>query len=433
MSACEHSKELILQDNLSFHVNFVSGAVEQSPRYTYKAYEYISPASCQKIITAMAAYKVLTPNYHFETKLKAIYQKSSIKTLILIGSGDPTLSFEELKKLFSTIKGKTISGPLIVDISAYQTPEWCPSWMESDKGTAYASPLSGLIVDKNYFHFSIITKNLGSKVIIEGIDHDMVENNLHVNGKHTKLDIYWKNNKIVFNGTVAPHQVLNKKISPYLSETILRHKLKQVLKQNNIIVKKEIIFTKDRKISETIGSESHLIQTHKSEPILTMLVPLLKQSDNLIADSLYLKIAHLLNLDCHHWQEGGEVIKYIMQQYYNISLNDAVITDGSGLSRHNRIQPIVLWSLLNKFIQYKDLLELLPESQEKDTTLERRLVSVSLKAKTGSMSSINGLAGCYLSRNRRPEVFFLMISNFIAPVGDIYKEQELLLQHVINQ
>jgi D-alanyl-D-alanine carboxypeptidase len=77
------------------------------------------------------------------------------------------------------------------------------------------------------------------------------------------------------------------------------------------------------------------------------------------------------------------------------------------------------------------LLELLPAPQEQNTTLASRLIPLSLKAKTGSMTNINGLAGFYLPQNSLPQAFFLMMSNFIAPIKDINEQQKLFLQRYL--
>lgn len=304
--------------------------------------------------------------------------------------------------------------------------------MASDKGTSYAAPLSGLMIDKNYFHFSITSKAIGSAVCIDGIDGSLIQNNLRIDDqKNTHIEIYWNEDKLVFKGTIAPHQSLKKKISPLRSEIILCYKIKQILLRNNITVKKGVVFIHDKKTSQLLDANSQMIQTHLSKPLLSILIPLMKQSDNLIADSLYLKILHLFNPRCRHWQDGAAVIPNLINQYYGVNLNNAVVMDGSGLSRHNRIQPITMWYLLNKLIQHNTLLELLPAPQEQNTTLASRLIPLSLKAKTGSMTNINGLAGFYLPQNSLPQAFFLMMSNFIAPIKDINEQQKLFLQRYL--
>ncbi len=86
-----------------------------------------SPASTQKLFTAVATLYYLGPNYQFTTTLLAngaIKGQTLQGNLMLKFSGDPELTTEDLNRLIEKLKElgiHRISGHVYIDNTAYKT------------------------------------------------------------------------------------------------------------------------------------------------------------------------------------------------------------------------------------------------------------------------------------------------------------------------
>jgi D-alanyl-D-alanine carboxypeptidase/D-alanyl-D-alanine-endopeptidase (penicillin-binding protein 4) len=102
-------------------------------------------------------------------------------------------------------------------------------------------------------------------------------------------------------------------------------------------------------------------------------------------------------------------------------VGSALFVDGSGLSRYNRVQPIILLSLLKKGFDIPEFVDALAIPGEKDSTLKNRTkLSNSIKAKTGSLSGMSCLCG-YSFASRHPKAFVFMTSSFAPPSKELFE------------
>ncbi len=112
------------------------------------------PASNQKLLTAVGAYEVLSPDHRFTTAvLRAgpVAEGRLAGDLVLRAGGDPTLTSTDLVTLAAGVLEDGISsveGDLVIDASRYHDDTMGPGWQDWQMPT-YVGPLSAFIVDDN--------------------------------------------------------------------------------------------------------------------------------------------------------------------------------------------------------------------------------------------------------------------------------------------
>ena len=142
-----------------------------------------------------------------------------------------------------------------------------------------------------------------------------------------------------------------------------------------------------------------------SHSLKEILEPMLKESDNLYAESMFFQIASLQGVHPAKAAHARQLIKKTLGKA-GISEIPYRIADGSGLSLYNYVTPEILTRLL--IYAYRDqrifmnLYAALPIAGQ-DGTLKKRMkepyVSGKVRAKTGTLSGISSLAGYALTPN----------------------------------
>ena len=142
-----------------------------------------------------------------------------------------------------------------------------------------------------------------------------------------------------------------------------------------------------------------------SHSLKEILEPMLKESDNLYAESMFFQIASLQGVRPAKAAHARQIEKKILSKagVQNVQYR---IADGSGLSLYNYVTPELLTRLLiyayrNTNI-FMNLYPSLPIAGQ-DGTLKKRMkepyVSGKVRAKTGTLSGISSLAGYALTPN----------------------------------
>lgn len=142
-----------------------------------------------------------------------------------------------------------------------------------------------------------------------------------------------------------------------------------------------------------------------SHSLKEILEPMLKESDNLYAESMFFQIASLQGVRPAKAAHARQLIKKTLGKA-GVSEIPYRIADGSGLSLYNYVTPEILTRLL--IYAYRDqrifmnLYAALPIAGQ-DGTLKKRMkepyVSGKVRAKTGTLSGISSLAGYALTPN----------------------------------
>ena len=163
----------------------------------------------------------------------------------------------------------------------------------------------------------------------------------------------------------------------------------------------------------SLPKESLTICT-RSHTLRDILLPMMKDSDNLYAESVFFQVAATIGKQPATAAHGRQAVKQVLGKagVHDIQYR---IADGSGLSLYNYVTPELMVKLLAYAYRHTSIFgELYPSLPVagQDGTLKKRMVkSVAngkVHAKTGTLAGIATLAGYCLSSNDHMLAFCIM-------------------------
>lgn len=174
----------------------------------------------------------------------------------------------------------------------------------------------------------------------------------------------------------------------------------------------------------TIGSlpKNALLLCSRSHKLVDVLEPMMKNSDNLYAESMFYQLAASTGASPAKASHGRQMILKTLQKAG--VTGQYKIADGSGLSLYNYVTPELLAKLLiyayrkSGIIRY--LYVSLPIAGE-DGTLKKRMkdspAHLNVRAKTGTVTGVSSLAGYALAANNHMLVFSIINQGIMKADG----------------
>lgn len=387
--------------------------------YSERSEQFQQPASLQKIITGLAARLVLDEEYRFETTVE-----TTDRDVIINFSGDPSFTRTHLRTLIEKLKLKqtTIEGNLYLNGGAFDTSERAIGVPWDVMGVCYSAPSSSITMNGNCIYGKIeastpppvkALKASGSPYISISADDIIIREGL----ENLNIDCDLKltadnNNHYSLNGCVGTNRLpVNFHLAIQNTTHYLTKILQEELDRAGIHLRGKII--RNDKMSGTV------IALHQSEPLMKLIDVMMKRSDNLIADNLLKTVGRVYYKQPGSYENGAAAVKAVLKEKAGIDLSRAVILDGSGLSRNNRITARQLMQVVQYIFNHKELglIETMPVSGQSGTLQYRSsLVNAPLNgqvmAKTGSIYGVYNLAGKIKTKSGKTLYFVQLLSNY---------------------
>ncbi len=384
------------------------------------------PASNMKLFSDAAALMILGPDYHFRNQLSlgvAQLNKGQLNGNVYLKlPGDPSFNHDRLIALLASLKEwkiNRIHGNLVIDSGHANVDAYPPGWVERDRIYSYGAPLAPLMIDANRMLVTVNPAERPDQPAIVEVDGDHGSIVIHneaktrARGAHCGVSLVMNetNNELTVRGCAAIGQwAVQQKMAIRNPLIYAQRLIKKLLSEENITLDGDVVLGKT-------PAGSLLLATDTSKPIAQVMADTLKPSDNLYADSLYLHAAAKLKGVPVNWGEAQTLIKNFLQQQTGIPLQNAILTDGSGLSRHDRVTPAQTVSLLrflyDRFPVTYEYIAALPISG-RDGTLQRRFKRPDqqdlVRAKTGTMTGIVSLSGYVYTANAHTIAFAMFIN-----------------------
>ncbi|MFD2179873.1 serine-type D-Ala-D-Ala carboxypeptidase [Veronia pacifica] len=418
------SIDALLPEGHQLALSVVDPDTNQST-HTYSANKLLPPASTQKLVTALAATLLLPEHFRFTTQVA-----TSGNDLVLHFSGDPTLTRDHLETLMATARQKGIrhiKGDLWIDNSSFAGYERAVGWPWDILGVCYSAPSSAIVLDRNCFQGSIYTERNGATRTFVPKHHPVkvTTNAVTVSADeqkrtHCELELYTsESNHYHLSGCL-----------PYRKEPL---PLKFALQDPSVYVKsvlRVILRNKGIKLSGKIrvgkpATREKLLVTHHSATRDILLTKMLKRSDNLIADNILKTLGKQTFRVPGTFQNGVAAVKRVLDEKAGIDLRQAVLVDGSGLSRNNRMTAKQLTEVLTFIYRNPQLgiLKMLPVAGVDGTLRYRQSVRKSpikgrLRAKTGTLFGSYNLAGLMETVNGKPLLVAQLVANYHVPESE---------------
>lgn len=405
-----------------------------SPTVDYRSQQMALPASTQKVITALAALLQLGPDYRFTTSLES---NALISNGVLNGdlsarfTGDPTLKRQQLRDMIAMLKKqgvKEIRGDLLIDTSAFAAHDKAPGWPWNDMTQCFSAPAAAAIVDRNCFSISLYS---GAKtgdvafarvasyypVNIRSEVRTLAKNSAE--GRYCELDVIpGELNRYTITGCLSQRQeplpiAIAVQNGASYTGAVLKAELKQA----------DIMLTGHLRQEKVLASPKKILVQTQSAPLKDLLRVMLKKSDNLIADTVFRTIGRERFGVPGTWRSGSDAVRQVLRQKAGISLGNAVIVDGSGLSRHNLISPAIMMSLLQyiaKNDQKLNMIAMLPLAGQDGTLryrggLHEAGVNGKVSAKTGALQGVYNLVGFITTASGQRMAFVQFLSGYAVP------------------
>ena len=402
--------------------------------YSLNPKKLLSPASGVKIFTAAASLYQLGPDYTFST---ALLQKNN--HIYIRFSGDPSLTSTELSALVKKLKDKgvhKISGDIVLDGSKYQLPNYAAGINYDDLGWYYVAPSSAIIIDGNKETYDFISPpKIGLPVKINArkpnpplkLINNLVSVSFEQKRNHCNLNIAIKPNNTLRLYGCMPRYKDKRTLSLAIPEPALyaQQIVKQALQESGIKLKGDI------KVGKTPANASLLIM-HPSKKMIELVTWMLKESDNLYADSLT-KLLGVALTNQGTYKQGAYAIKKIIAKHSKLKTNNLDISDGQG-TRYNLISPSQMVLLLTDIYKDKSMREQMTKAlplMGVSGSLEWRMRNTPLKkrviAKTGTMHDISSLSGYFMTNSAKPIAFSIMINGMHQSIGKAKDLEEKIL------
>jgi D-alanyl-D-alanine carboxypeptidase/D-alanyl-D-alanine-endopeptidase (penicillin-binding protein 4) len=378
------------------------------------------PASSLKTVTSGAALNLLGLDFRFETVLaasSALTKDGSVEgDLILVGSGDPTLSSDDLVQMANqavSVGLKNVTGRLIADTSIFPEHPTNDFWNWGDIGNYYGAGAYGVNVDHNTLQISFepgAEAGAPAKVVeVDPATRDVEwVNHVATGAEHSgdQVVVYSEpyGRKITLRGTVPKGEsgfTVRGAIPdpPALAVEVLRSTL-------------EAAGVKFANPPGTSVNDKRIpLSKHQSAPLPEIVDHLHRVSDNLETQCLFLTMGRLqkaapADVVRDYWQKAG------------VSFAGLRMLDGNGLARANTIRPLDLAGI-NSAARRS------PQGQRFFESLTI-YANGNIRAKRGAMSGVKTEVGFLRTANGR-ELTYAVMGNALGRKVDFWGlKQELL-------
>jgi len=402
--------------------------------YSKHADKLLSPASSMKLFTAAAALYYFKPDHYFETTLSEKNQ-----TIYLKFEGSPSLTKKDLVYLVEQLKANNITridGNFVLDISRFKAPDYPNGVSYEDLGWYYAAPDTAVMLNENAETYAFMSaKKHGDLIQIKPkisqpaltlinqvvtVSHEQAKNHCELN-----IEIKPKNTLRLF-GCLADNKEPRLMSLAVPDPILLATKLiQQTLKKNKITLNGSII-------TGRVPVDAKPIANIKSNNLTQLVTHMLKESDNLYANSLSKQLGYALTHE-GSYKQGAFAIKQILNKHTKLDMNQLDLADGMG-TRYNLVTPEQMVVLLEAIYDDEQLrpifMKALPEAGVSGTLQDRMKKTVLEKkvfAKTGTMHDISSLSGYMINSKGKKRIFSIIINGVNQPISRAKSLEEKIL------
>jgi len=391
-----------------------------------------TPASVQKLLTATAAKLYLGKYFRYQTSIegnrKFIKKGTYSGDLSLYFTGDPSLTRQHIREMLLALKRlgvNKIDGDFLLNNSQFNGYQWSDGQAWNDLGVCYTAPSNAIIINRNCVLGNLSIANQKAKKASLYIPHyEPVE-------VSSNVDVVTKEEK---NAQFCALEVIRNSYNSYhlVGCMVPRNRpLALALSVNDPGIYAQRIIASElknlrMKITGDVKVDGHrrgdtfqsVLVSHQSPLLDDLLKEMMKESDNLIADSLFKTIGGRYFKQPGNYRNGAKAVKAILKAQ-GVDLENAYIADGSGLSRHNLMSAELFMSVM-QFVYAEDKkLDLIRTFSiaGTDGTLKYhkgvhgKKFKGNIIAKTGSLKGVANLLGVIKGKSG-DKLFVLMINGY---------------------
>jgi D-alanyl-D-alanine carboxypeptidase/D-alanyl-D-alanine-endopeptidase (penicillin-binding protein 4) len=401
--------------------------------YERDSRKLMMPASGMKTVTLAVAADRLGWDYTFETRLVAdgaVDERFLNGDLIVIGKGDPTLDDWDgaASKLFeswaSALKAKgidTVGGRLIGNDNAMEDAALGAGWAWDDLDRSFATSVGALQFNQNTARVMVVpgaAEAAPASASISPAGNGLTLRNVVKTGAASTPALLQSRRLagtalLDLRGLIPLGSTpIMRNVSVYNPTQYFLTALRDALILNGIDIRGPAVDIDDVQDAPD-GDAGTTVITYQSPTLATIAATMMKQSQNLYAETLISAAG------------GVEQARAVLETW-GIGPADVHIADGSGLSRYNLLTAEALVAILTRVGEQqasRAQFEAALPVAGRDGTLADRMLKTraegNVKAKTGSFTNARSLSGYVRAANGETLVFAIIANNYGIPAQAI--------------
>jgi D-alanyl-D-alanine carboxypeptidase/D-alanyl-D-alanine-endopeptidase (penicillin-binding protein 4) len=416
------------------------------------------PASNMKLLTAGAALAVLGPDFVFRTEIR-VDDRVSPPRLIIVGSGDPALgdpvlleredvglSLDRLlDQIASTLKDQGIDrvSEVIVDDRVFDRDFVHPSWPIDQLNRWYCAELGGVNFFRNVVTvFTEPTGENGTPRTTLVPDAPWVELSNRARTELTGANTAWisrpnPSDSMTLLGRVRTRTEIQVSIHnpPMYAGRVLANELGK----RGIAMPDRWAFDHVRLAAETDDFTDAKPVVVITTPLADVLQRVNTDSHNMYAECLLKRMGHEVTGEPGSWANGSAVIRMVLADALGHQQADSTaISDGSGMSRDNRVRPSTLTAWMRWLSRDKARWDAFVASMAVpgEGTLRSRFGSSELNtllaAKSGYIRGVYALSGVLTDPDTGRRVAFSILLNDV-PSGTQARNAKPLHEQIVRE
>jgi D-alanyl-D-alanine carboxypeptidase/D-alanyl-D-alanine-endopeptidase (penicillin-binding protein 4) len=403
--------------------------------YALNPRKLLMPASSMKIVTLAAAADRLGWEYTYTTRFFSLGQVDNgvlDGDVLVVGGGDPSLgtsdgsagrAFDSCANRLKALGVRTILGRIIGDDNAFDDEGLGFGWSWDDLPDDYAAGVSALQFNENTARVTVTAGPRAGDVAGVAIEPPgtglTIDNRLRTGVEGSNLSIDAKrlpgSPRLELRGSIPLGSAATRIVSVDNPTLFLVKAFRDALIARGIDVRGPAVDADELPDPPAHDRPVELI-AHRSPPLSTLAVRLMKASQNLYAETLLKTIGADMGAPT---SLAGRMLAQSVLQDWGIAPEGMILRDGSGLSRYDYVTPETLVTVLMHVARDDKLLGPFEASLPiagRDGTLATRMKGTpaegNVRAKTGAMSNVRALSGYATTMAGEPLVFSIIANNF---------------------
>ncbi len=422
--------------------------------YARNAGKLFMPASNMKILTSATALAALGPDYTYRTAFAArgaVTDGTLHGDLLVVGRGDPSVSDHMLHDAMLPLRAiadslaahgiQRISGRVIAAGDAFPGAVVGYGWSYDDFEHAFSAPIDELLFNEGFSELHVRGgERPGDPVQVETrpahtFPHVRVaattvaiaadgsgaaprSNTLRASKDSATWDI-------VLTGEITARDSVTLDVTHHDPDAAYVAAVREALHDRGIAV--------DDQTSDTLARVDTLVAL-VSPPLRDILKALMKPSQNQIAEMLFRTVA-LTQTGSGRADSAAAVVQRQIAAW-GAAADEAVVRDGSGLSRYDYVSPRTLVRVLDamrkspSFDAYYDALPIAGVDGTISSRMKGTLAEGNVHAKTGSVALARSLSGYVTTADQHLLIFSFLCNNWTVPVRDVERVQDAIAERL---
>lgn len=414
--------------------------------YQYHQYHLFTPASVQKLFTAVAALDYLGPNFRFATQLLIDGQTVGDElqgNVTFKFSGDPDLVTSDLNDLIKKLSASgihKIRGTVYIDQTDLNVIPDPPGCLLDDLNYSYAAPITSIILNRNRFslRFVPVLKDDARATLVSSLPLGAAD---FINETITKPN-YLAHCPVTITSNNRNEYIIAGCISRKAGEQVRTIAVRDPSRYASVVIQQLLLQNQIQYVGKIViqaaPPTARELAVHYSAPLSEILKRALKKSDNIATHAIFRKLGQVYFKRQGTWQNSIQAMQAILAPT-GIDFKKIRLADGAGLSRFDLVSPDQFSKLLhyaynNPAVRPYFFIDL--PIAGKDGTLRWRMPKQGkgerIHGKTGSMKDISSLAGYISTRHHGMISFVIMINGIVGPRWPYLRLQDKICEFLVN-